>query len=187
MVTKLKKNKKRSKKSAAANATGPGPTDQHTPIIITDGSASIEFSSGEYPKTTGSDIRQSKNLRLDRIVANKKHNNGMFTCHQLAANERVVIRVTCKINGTDDGKNFTITGGNSTLAGNSPSIEFSDGVYSTPFPPIEQGKRVGNVNREITKLEIFRVNQAGNLESVHNCEVIAKKNFKIRVRDPHTH
>lgn len=196
MASKTKKKASKettSKKAAARNAPnraakkgGAGGGVSHTPIIITDGSASIEFDELEYPAVSAT-THQSTGLRLSGVSANKKHSNGSIVCHNLATGEKVSIVVTCVVGGTNP-KTFTINGGNFVDGTGSPSIAFDHTVFDEVFTPIDPGNRVrrGKGNRDITKLEIFRVSGGGNT-LVHDCDVIAKKNFRIKVRDPHVH
>jgi hypothetical protein len=181
--TKKKASKKiTSKKAAKKGGLGGGPV-AHTPIIVTDGSASIEFDEKEYPKVSAT-THQSKGLRLIRVVANKKHDNNSLVCRELPAGEKILVKFTCKVGGSSDGKDFTIRGGNLMDGTGSPSFDFDHGVYNESFPQIERGKRMGKENREITRLEIFRVTADGNVR-IHECEVVAKKNFQFRMRDRH--
>jgi len=181
MASKTKK--KASKKIAGKKATKK-PIVAHTPIIVTDGSASIEFDEREYPASSAT-THQSKGLRFIRVVANKKHDNKSLICHELALDEMILVKVTCQVGGSSDGKDFIIRGGNKMDGSGSPSFEFDHSVYNQAFPSIEKGKRVGNKKREITRLEIFRISTSGGTTPIHDCEVVGRKNFQIRMRDRH--
>jgi len=178
-----KTTKKTAKKAAKKGGGGGGVS--HSPIIITDGSASIEFAEDEYPPVSAT-THKSNQLRLTEIRSNKKHNNGSRICHTLSDGETVEIVFTCKVGGADP-KTFTIRGGNFVNGSGSPSIAFDHATFDEPMPPMGSGLRVrrGKGNREITSLQIFQVGGGGT--PVHDCDVIAKKNFRISVKDPHVH
>lgn len=175
-----KTTKKTAKKAAKKGGGGGGVS--HSPIIITDGSASIEFAEDEYPPVSAT-THQSNQLRLTEIRSNKKHNNGSRICHTLSDGETVEIVFTCKVGGADP-KTFIIRGGNFVNGSGSPSIAFDHATFDEPMPPMGSGVRVrrGKGNREITRLEI-----SSGSTLVHDCDVIAKKNFRINVKDPHVH
>ena len=178
-----KTTKKTAKKAAKKGGDG---GVSHSPIIITDGSASIEFAEDEYPQVSAT-THQSNQLRLTEIRSNKKHNNDSRICHTLSDGETVEIVFTCKVGGADP-KTFIIRGGNFVNGSGSPSIAFDHATFDQPMPPMGSGMRVrrGKGNREITSLEIFQVTGSGST-LVHDCDVIAKKNFRISVKDPHVH
>ncbi len=187
-TTKAGKKQAGKKQGTKAKRSRPDPTEQHSPIIITDGSASIQFGPREYPDpASGTHIRRSRGLRLDRIRANRRHDNGEFLCYQLGDDERVVIEVTCEMDGVNDGRGCTVTGGNSRTGRFSPTIEFDHGVYNETFPTIglRRGRRRGNRRRDITSLKIFSVTGSGALEEVHDCDVVQERRFRISAHDLH--
>lgn len=153
----------------------------HSPIIITDGSASIQFDAGEYADT-GTDTRLSTELILREIFANREHPitddplrdgdpPGSPICHGFTGSALYEVRVTCEAGGNQ--MNFVIIGRRSGSSA-SPIITFSHAMQpreyreGANFPATRPGaRRFGNANRRITKLEIFR---AGIL--VHNCPLV---------------
>ena len=182
------KTTKKTGKKAGKKGGGSGEVS-HSPIIITDGSASIEFAKDEYKTLVGSS-HKSTDLLLAEIRSNKKHANGLRICHTLSDGETVEIVVTCKVGGSDP-KTFTIRGGNFLDGSGSPSITFDHSVFNEPMTPMattpEPRVRLGKKNRDITKMEIFQV-VGGNNASVHVCDVVTtQKNFRINVKDPHVH
>lgn len=181
MASKTKKKASRTASKKAAKKGGPGGGGvSHTPIIITDGSTSVEFDEHEYPQPSSGSTHQSKKLRLIRVVATRKHNNGSLVCHELAADETVSVKFTCEIGGSTAGNDIVIRGGNFMDGSGSPSLTFDDQIYGKSLTPIEQGKRVGNDNAKLVRLEIFR-----GSTRVHDCEVITTDNIQIRARDRH--
>jgi len=162
----------------------------HTPIIVTGGSASIQHAEGEYSSTAAEpDVLTSAGLFLDEVqLFGLTHANGDDICHTLAQGEQCIIEVTCKRGGQPD-RNFTITGGKSQ----SPQIRFSHAEYrqGADFPPtggISTNVRFGRRDRTITRLQIFRVQAGGNV-LVHDCPVIAASGgiSQFIVWDRHQH
>lgn len=155
----------------------------HSPIIITDGSASIQFDSREYPDT-GTDTHRSTGLLLREVLANKLHPvlnppdslrdgdpPGTAVCHSFTDGAQYEVRVTCAVGGNE--MNYIIRG--SFLgASRSPTITFN---HVTPpreyreggnFPASRPGsRRFGNANRRITRLQIFR-----DGTPIHDCPLV---------------
>jgi len=176
---------KKSAKKAAKNGGGPDGEVTHPPIIITDGSASIEFEDDKYPLNGSTTTHQSKDLRLTEISSNQEHGNGARVCRTLQDKETVLIVVTCQVGGTSDPRTIEIRGGNFIDGSASPSIKFDHKAFDETFKPIKKGnrRRVGKKNRNITSLEIFRVSDN---KRVHDCDVVKKKKgFEITVNDDH--
>lgn len=169
------------------------PTGQvdHTPIIITDGSASIEFAENRYlPEDGNPNRRRSTDLHLMKVVANRNHTLAANpesrgrSCLPLVAGDLYEIEVTCTLLG-QPAKNFLVSGGPTF----SPVIEFdhaSGGEYrkdSNEFPSIELGQRFGNLLRGITRLQIFRIENATRVR-VHDC-ALATPGCEYKILDTH--
>lgn len=187
-----------SKASAAPRILGFFTADgevSHSPIIITDGSASIQFDRGEYPDS-GTDTRSSVGLFLREMVANRVHPvlnppdplrdgdpPGSVLCHSFTGTARYEVRVTCAA-GVNE-MNYIIRGRN-TGASRSPTITFNhitaprEYREGANFPPTRIGaRRFGNANRRITRLQIFR---DGTL--VHDCPLVGN-GIEYTINDAH--
>jgi hypothetical protein len=161
---------------------------EHTPIIVTDGSATIEFSGSHYlpddddPKNTNT----AHDLKLSFIEAHRTHNStdakGSTVCYVFLPGEEYEIEVTCQRIGQGN-KNFKVRG---SVEGPPVKINFDHDEYKTPFTPIMKGNRVGHPARRPTKLEIFR-DPDGKRESVHDCPLVSDTNCVYKVWDPHAH
>jgi hypothetical protein len=158
-------------KKAGAKKGPPGGGVDHPPVIITDGSATLRLHEPTYPGS--GDTHASTNLRIDRLTSSRTHTDGTFICRSLAPNERVEIRVTCRTGSGGNERAFTIVGGNSTAAGNSPQVTFDHGVFP-PGSHDSRGRRIfRNPSRNIISLEIFSPPGSGN--RVHDCSVVKNK------------
>jgi hypothetical protein len=164
---------------------------EHTPIIVSDGSASIQFHLPFYPLDSSTGVNSSKNLFLQHVEAkHKAHADGKAVCHELDPGEECVIVVTCKQQGKTD-EQYVIRGGNSTDPAMSPSIKFNhsefkeDPINFPPetFPGLKPGNRFVNKDRNPTKLEIFRVEADGSLTSVHDCPLVSDPHAKYVILD----
>ena len=164
--------------------------DTHTPIIITDGSASIEFAESEYiPDDGNPNRRTSEGLHLVKITANQQHTAENpeslgRDCLELVAGRLYEIEVTC----TRDGQapNFFHIGGGPTF---SPVIQFDhragEEYQKDPnvFRPIQLGQRFGNVLRNISRMRIFTVN--GTRTLVHECRLAPRDGIEYVFLDIH--
>ena len=164
--------------------------DTHTPIIITDGSASIEFAESEYiPDDGNPNRRTSRGLHLVKITANQQHTAENpeslgRDCLELIAGRVYEIEVTC----TRDGQapNTFLIGGGPTV---SPVIQFDhragEEYQQDPnvFRPIQLGQRFGNVLRNISRMRIFTVN--GTRTLVHECRLASRDGIEWILMDIH--
>jgi hypothetical protein len=164
----------------------------HTPIIITDGSASIEFTENLYNPVPGNpNRRRSTGLHLMKISAHRNHDSQVNpesigrVCIRLVAGELYEMEFTCERAGRPP-KNF-IVGGGPTI---SPVLEFEhgfEGEYqknAIDFPPIDLGQRFGNQHRNITRLQIFRIESDGSRVRIHDCGR-AGEDCEYRILDTH--
>lgn len=163
----------------------------HTPIIITDGSASIEFDESHYPPVPGDpQRRRSTGLHLVKVVAHRDHgrenpeSRGGRSCVPLVAGELYEIEATCTRAGSPP-RNF-IVGGGPTF---SPEIRFEHGIGGeyqkdpVHFPSIQLGQRFGNRQRDITRLQIFQV--VGPTRTlIHDC-ALAGPGCEYEILDIH--
>jgi hypothetical protein len=206
MATKKKAGKKGTKSSLREKKDKPGDktlipsawrfnatTEEagHSPIIITDGSASIEFADAEYDHEGGGH-HTSTGLAMREISANKTHPispeiqagdpPGGSICHIFAGFARFTIEVTVRVNGMD--KTFRIVGRRSGVF-TSPTIDVDvatfevNGAFPPKFP--QTGVRLVNPAANITRLRIFR----GNV-LVHDCPLASQNGIEYTVSDPHT-
>src|SRR2546423_1905930 len=171
-------NSRHANSTASSNSShGNGEVD-HTPIIITDGSAAIEFAEVQhYRRVIGTSIHRANDLRLAFVQPNMLHDDGTAFCHTLSANEDCVIEVMEQGN-----KGFTI---HAFPDGHTVEIRFDHGVYKmslTTSPPKGNGHRFGNANRRIVGLRIF-VN--GNPNPDHDCELVSRPGIEYTILDPH--
>ena len=164
--------------------------DTHTPIIITDGSASIEFAESEYiPDTDNPNRRRSQGLHLVKITANQPHpaenpESLGRDCVELIAGKVYEVEITCARDG--QAPNKFLVGGGPTV---SPVIQFDhrpgEEYRKDPnvFRPIQLGQRYGNVLRNITRMQVFTVD--GNRTLVHECRLAARDGIEYVFLDIH--
>ena len=162
----------------------------HTPIIITDGSASLEFAESEYlPDSSDSTLRISSGLHLVKVSAHRNHDRQVNPesqgriCFPLAGNEVYEIEFTCAREGRPV-SNFIIGGGPAV----SPRIRFDHGAgkeyqRTADFPSIDLGQRFGNLLRNIVRMQIFRI-ENGSRQPVHDCGVV-ENGCEYRLLDIH--
>jgi hypothetical protein len=165
----------------------------HTPIIITDGSASIEFAEHLYSPDTAHgnpNRRISMGLHLVKVSANQNHTVANpesvgRSCFPLVAGELYEIEVTCVRAGA--GPNRFVIGGGPTV---SPVIEFEhqngQDYQKDPgaFPPIQLGQRFGNASRNISRLQIFRIQNRTRVR-VHDCQLAPRQGCEYTILDIH--
>jgi hypothetical protein len=156
----------------------------HTPIIITDGSASVEFDAGEYPAVAGTEKHASAGLFLESIEARNKHTQDYHVCHTLSPDEVCRVEVTCLQQG-GPAKVMKIRGANSATGG-SPEIEFEHGTFPRVPVPNNARRKHFNDNFSITRMEIFKVVSGMPDESVHICPLVPNDGkCEITINDPH--
>lgn len=192
--TKSSAKKRRGKTDTKTNRWRFNPaTDEagHSPIIITDGSASIEFGSREYDHEGGGH-HTSAGLFLREVSANMNHPTspviqagdppGSTICHVFTDFARFTVEVTVRVGGND--KTFLIVGRKSGLF-KSPTIDFDITAFreGADFPPKfpQTGIRLGNANANITRLRIFR-----GSELMHDCPLASRNGVEYTVSDPHS-
>ncbi len=158
----------------------------HTPIIITDGSTSVEFDTKEYPAVAGSEKHASMDLFLKSIEARNKHTQVKHICYSVPANVACRIEVTCQPQqGGGAAKVITIRGANSRTGG-SPEIEFEHNTFSQVTSSDSPRQRHFNDNFSITRMEIFKVVSGTPDESVHVCPLVPNDGkCEITINDPH--
>lgn len=169
----------------------PGGGVDHTPIIITDGSASIEFTESLYTPVSGNpNRRRSTGLHLVKVSAHRDHDRTRNpesvgrVCFPLVSGQLYEIEFTCERTGQPT-RNFVVGGGPTF----SPELQFehgSGGEYqksSANFPPIDLGQRFGNLDRNITRMQIFRVEDSSRV-LVHDCGRV-ENNCEYRLLDVH--
>jgi hypothetical protein len=163
----------------------------HSPIIITDGSASIEFGRREYDHEGGGH-HTSTGLFIREISANMTHPTSPETaagdppggsiCHVFTDFARFTIEVTVRVNDMD--KTFKIIGRKSGLF-KSPTIDVDLSTFreNGGFPPTfpATGIRLSNATANITSLKIFRGSTL-----VHDCPLASQNGVKYVVSDPHS-
>lgn len=162
----------------------------HTPIIVTDGSASLEFAESEYsPDPRDPTLRISSGLHLVKVSAHRNHDRATNSesqgriCFPLVGNEVYEIEFTCAREGQPV-SNFTIGGGPAV----SPRIRFSHGSgkeyqRTADFPSIDLGQRFGNLLRNIVRMQIFRI-ENGSRQQVHDCGLV-ENGCEYRLLDIH--
>lgn len=160
--------------SSASGGTSHNDEVEHTPIIITDGSAAIEFAEVQhYKHILGTNINRADDLKLSSVQTNLPHDDGSLFCRRFSAGENCVIVATEQGN-----KNFTITG---SADGPEVDIEFDHSVYKRGiFTPKGNGHRFGNMNSKLVRFQIF-VDSA----PVHDCELISREGIEYTINDPH--
>jgi hypothetical protein len=167
---------KRGRKEEVATAIEFG----HSPIIITDGSASIQF--GSPYKHKGNGHHTSTGIHLDRIEARA---NGAFAhnCHIFSSVPHRV-EVVCLIGHVRT--DITIEGANS--GSSRPTINFDrDGHFKKdavnfPLKPATNGQRFGNAAAKIISLRVINVSTG---KSVHDCPLVPAGRFEYTIIDPH--
>src|SRR5688572_29241915 len=78
------------------------PIVNHTPIIITDGSAAIEFTQASYNQDPETNVNTANdNLHLVNMVSDRPHTTGQtnFTCFNFQAGQQYEIEVKCAAAG----------------------------------------------------------------------------------------
>ncbi len=171
---------------------GGGHGVDHTPIIITDGSASIEFAQNLYQPVGGDpDRRRSTGLHLVKVSANREHDRIANpesigrVCFELVRGDLYEIEFICQRNGQPD-RNFLVGGGPTF----SPELKFEHltgteyQMNAATFPSIDLGQRFGNLERNIARMRIFRIVN-GNRVQVHDCGVVGN-GCEYRLLDVHT-
>lgn len=183
-----KKGQPRSKEMLATVSTD----FTHSPIIITDGSSSVQFASKEYPLQGGK--HRSTNLHLDNVEVRTpvpptgiKPPAPIHVCHTFTGSLLHRIKVVCQTGGND--RTVTIEGAKAGPS-RSPTIEF-DHVEFKPdhahFPPTHtDSERFANANRRIVSLKIFSVDpQTGQETQVHDCSLAGGGNVEYTINDLH--
>jgi hypothetical protein len=161
----------------------------HTPIIITDGSASLEFTIASYDPDPESNVNTANEpLHLVSIVSDRPHTPGQQdrTCFNFTGTDMFEIEVKCK--GGGGFNDFEIRG--SFDPSIRPEVEVDRGEYreNGSFPPRHPptGHRFVSTGRQITKLRIFRlINGHRQQPPVHDCPLVATPGNGWTVHDDH--
>lgn len=176
---------------AVATASDP-PIVNHTPIIITDGSASIEFTINSYTQDMESNNNTAKadqKLHMTSVVSDRPHtlNGADNTCFTFVAGELYEVEVKCR--GGGGFNNLKIRGSLDPLA-DLPAVDFDRGEYREDpqgeFRPRNAGTghRFGTLARRVRKLRIFRVTN-GQRVLEHDCPLVSALGNAWTVNDPH--
>jgi hypothetical protein len=145
----------------------------HTPIIINDGSASIDFSKVDYKPVSGTGRHNAKGLKIRSIIVDSSQ--GTHVCHIVPIDETCEITVVCNRNGVDD-KNFVVRGSTPV------EIEFDNDEYPETLPDDVRREIHRNENRTISAMTI----RNGQGMIVHECDLVLNgKNRMITINDPH--
>jgi hypothetical protein len=149
----------------------------HTPIIVTDGSVGIDFSSEEYAEVGGLFVSAGLNLHLIEAT-HATHEDGSALCYFARPNEQcIVVFHTTRPGGGDE--TITIQGG----LGTSPTVVFRGAEYPRDNSAPAHRRVHRNPERRLTALEIFRVRGVLK-ERVHLCPLVGA-GARYRVWDPH--
>lgn len=175
--TSSKAEKDTTKKATAEEATPSNliidSNASHTPIIIGDGSASIDFSKIDYVKNVGTSNFSANDLRLRSIIVDSSL--GAHVCHMVPPGETCVITVVCRLAGSED-KNFVIRGGTPI------SIEFDGTEYVETHPNDVRRANHRNENRTISSMTI----RDGQDQLIHDCDLVLNGTGRmITINDPH--
>jgi hypothetical protein len=183
--------------SAEENNLVPPPDDPipgevtHTPIIITDGSASLEFTEGSYIQDPDTNVNTANdNLHLVSMTSAREHTTGQGdrTCFNFQAGQVYEIEVKC-VGPLGGFNNFEVRG--SLDPQPPPEIEFDRGEYRRDpqvFPPVhpQTGRRFGSLNRRVQKVRIFRlVNGQRVNPPEHDCPLVSTPGNSWTIHDDH--
>lgn len=151
----------------------PGLPVDHTPIIITGGSAAIEYDNTRYTRAgTTNRVNSNAPLRIRSLAfVNVANPTRRHFCYMPRPGMRYVIQITCQRTSQPD-EMITIRGG----PGLGPNeIEFSHSEFqeNAAFPPqTEHGRRQGNTQRRITGLTVTEIPPSGPSTTLHVCDLI---------------
>ena len=158
---------------------------EHSPIIITDGSASVELSRTAYTHIGGG-THTSSGINLQRVEARRNPSSPApdHICHTFVGAAIHRVEVVCVVGAqrTD----ITVTGAN-TGANRSPIVQFDRGGHfneNAGFPPKHptRGRRFSNGNARIISLRVIRVSTG---EIVHDCPFVTSGGFEYTICDGH--
>jgi len=161
----------------------------HTPIIITDGSASLEFSIASYDPDPQSNVNTAhETLHLVSIISDRPHTPGQQdrTCFNFAGTDLFEIEVKCQ--GGGGFNDFEIRG--SFDPSFRPEVEVDRGEYreNPGFPPRNPGTghRFVSTGRRVTRFRIFRlVNGVRQQPPVHDCPLVTTPGNGWTIDDDH--
>lgn len=152
---------------------------EHTPIIVTGGSASIQYAGDMYSLPINGNVVETTELQLEKVqLFGPVHNDADHTdpktadiCRERATGDRWIIEVTCVLFGQAD-ELFVIEG-----ADNLVRITFNRNLFKAGanFPPVagrSKNVRLGNLDRQLTRLQIFKDTGGGGRELLHDCPVV---------------
>jgi hypothetical protein len=158
----------------------------HSPIVITDGSGSVEFDRREYVHL-GSGNHLSLGLRLDKVEVRRIPNGPVIhTCQTFTGTDVHRIVAHCMLGNLPT--EITIVGASeASIASVSPTLDFRRGNHfiedSATFPhKFPFGRRFGNRNIRITRFTITNLNTG---QIVHDCPLTAGGGFEYTIIDAH--
>jgi hypothetical protein len=142
----------------------------HSPVIITDGSATVEFDLSDYKLNAG--VHVSNSFSLDKVVAKKSHNGQpLHTCFTFLGADHYRIEAVCRVGGSGD-QTIVVEGAAVGEPVRSMTVTFNHSVFRTNpnFPPVEIGKtRFAHANRRVISLRITDISTG---QVVHNCPLV---------------
>jgi hypothetical protein len=163
--------------------------DSHTPIIITDGSASLEFTESFYTKDPETNVNTADDgLHLVNMISSTPHTPGGTDFECIAFQPGVIYEIEAKCKGGGGFNDFKVRG--TVDAAPLPEVEFDRGEYKEDplFPPTHPstGHRFITQNRQITKVRVFElVSGQRQQPPLHDCSQAGTANNFWTVDDAH--
>jgi hypothetical protein len=155
----------------------------HSPIIITDGSASVEFAEQDYPLS--GNVHASKGFSLDSVIVRRNPNGPIIhTCATFTGTARHRIEAVCRVGG--DSETITVEGAAAGGPSKSPTIEFSHQEFApnASFPPAHGGRRFVHANRRVIRLLITRISTGA---VVHDCPLVPGGGVEYTINEIEDH
>ena len=155
---------------------------EHPPIVIVDGSVTIQFSSAEYTLMSGTNKYVSSGLSLKKVRSINKRQLGEY-CPALPANVPTRIVLTCQSDAQTT--EVIITGSNSASDG-SPSIEFDPHIFAQVTSLDPKYQKYFNFDYKVRKMEIHTTDGTGAMVLHHDCPFAKDGNcYEITIDDGH--
>ena len=155
---------------------------EHPPIVIVDGSVTIQFSSTDYSLMGGTNKYVSSEFSLKKVRSINKRQLGEY-CPALPINVPTRIVLTCQ--SDTQTTEIVITGSNSA-SGGSPSIEFDPRIFAQVTSLDPKYQKYFNFDYKVRKMEIFTINAAGAMVLHHDCPFAKDGNcYEITIDDGH--
>jgi hypothetical protein len=143
--------------------------ENHSPIIITDGSASVEFDEGDFPLISG--IHRSNGFSLNSVEARRTPNGPVdHICFTFTGNARHRIEAVCRVAGNDE--LIIVEGAAAGGPSKSPTVQFNHQEFGKNggFPPKNPNDaRFAHANRRVLSLRITRLSTGA---VVHTCPLV---------------